>query len=171
MNIQKLILSAIRALPGSLVGKMAGPPLEIDGYRLDPHMHLASKSADLGTGDGDLEALRTGVAAGLALTNGPPRRSVKWHDTEFAGPGGALTMRVYKPARQMTNSRQFCFSIRAVWLFLISTPATHFARNWLKFAARKLSRWITVCAPNMRFRHRLMMPWPCGTMFSKMLEA
>ena len=56
MNIQKLILSAIRALPGSLVGKMAGPPLEIDGYRLDPHMHLASKSADLGTGDGDLEA-------------------------------------------------------------------------------------------------------------------
>ena len=89
MNVQKLILSAIRALPGSLVGKMAGPPLEIDGYRLDPHMHLASKSADLGTGDGDLEALRTGVAAGLALTNGPPRRSVKWHDTEFAGPGGA----------------------------------------------------------------------------------
>ena len=45
MNIQKLILSAIRALPGWLVGKMAGPPLEIDGYRLDPHMHLASKSA------------------------------------------------------------------------------------------------------------------------------
>ena len=98
MNIQKLILSAIRALPGSLVGKIAGPPLEIDGYRLDPHMHLASKSADLGTGDGDLEALRSGVATGLALTNGPPRRSVKWHDTEFAGPGGALTMRVYKPA-------------------------------------------------------------------------
>ena len=87
MNIQKLILSAIRALPGSLVGKMAGPPLEIDGYRLDPHMHLASKSAALGTGDGDLEAYRAGVAAALAMTNGPPRRSVKWHDIEFAGPG------------------------------------------------------------------------------------
>ena len=100
MNIQKLILSAIRALPGSLVGKMAGPPLEIDGYRLDPYMHLASKSADLGTGVGDLEAFRTGVAADLALTNGPPRRSVKWHDSEFEGPEGALTMRVYKPPKQ-----------------------------------------------------------------------
>ena len=48
MNIQKLILSAIRALPASLVGKMAGPPLEIDGYRLDAHIHLASKSAGTG---------------------------------------------------------------------------------------------------------------------------
>ena len=99
MNIQKLILSAIRALPASLVGKMAGPPLEIDGYRLDAHIHLAAKSADLGTGDGDIDALRAGAAAALAMTNGPPRRSVKWHDTEFAGPGGALTMRHYKPAQ------------------------------------------------------------------------
>lgn len=99
MNIQKLILSAIRALPGSLVGKMAGPPLEIDGYRLDPHMHLASKSADLSAGDGGIEAYRAGAAAALAMTNGPPRRSVKWLDIEFAGPGGALTMRHYKPAQ------------------------------------------------------------------------
>ena len=66
-------------------------------------MHLASKSADLGTGDGDLEALRTG-GAGLDVTNGPPRRSVKWHDTEFDGPEGALTMRVYKPAK--ANDKQ-----------------------------------------------------------------
>ena len=99
MNIQKLILSAIRALPASLVGKMAGPPVEIDGYRLDAHIHLASKSADLRAGDGDIEAYRAGAAAALAMTNGPPRRSVKWHDTEFAGPGGALTMRHYKPAQ------------------------------------------------------------------------
>ena len=71
MNIQKLILSAIRALPGWLVGKMAGPPLEIDGYRLDPHMHLASKSADLGAGDGDIEAYRAGAAAGAGNDQWP----------------------------------------------------------------------------------------------------
>ena len=99
MNIQKLILSAIRALPASLVGKMAGPPVEIDGYRMDAHIHLASKSADLSAGDGDIEAYRAGAAAALAMTNGPPRRSVKWHDTEFAGPGGPLTMRHYKQAQ------------------------------------------------------------------------
>lgn len=98
MNIQKLILSLIRALPASLVGKMAGPPLEIDGYRLDPYLHLASKGADLTPGD-DLAAFRAGSAAALALTNGAPRRSVKWHDTQFEGPGGTLTMRHYKPAR------------------------------------------------------------------------
>ncbi len=99
MNIQKLILSVIRALPASLVGKMAGPPVEIDGYRMDAHIHLASKSADLSAGDGGIEAYRAGAAAALAMTNGPPRRSVKWHDIEFAGPGGALTMRHYIPAQ------------------------------------------------------------------------
>ena len=99
MNIQKLILAVIRALPASLVGKMAGPPVQIDGYSMDAHIHLASKSADLSAGDGGIEAYRAGAAAALAMTNGPPRRSVKWHDIEFAGPGGALTMRHYKPAQ------------------------------------------------------------------------
>ena len=109
MNIQKLILTAIKMLPPSLVSKMAGPPVEVDGYRLDPYLHLLSKSAKLGGDDIDLNELRETSSAALAMTNSKPRGSVKWHDTRFEGPGGTLKMRHYKPAKTAGNDPAILF--------------------------------------------------------------
>ena len=45
MNVQNLILSALRRAPRRLVRHMAGPPIEVDGFAMDSNIQMANLAA------------------------------------------------------------------------------------------------------------------------------
>jgi len=98
MNAQRLALSLIKRLPDPVVQRLAGRPLEIDGYRLDPHLQLLSQAAAKKEPPfNDLQKYRAVTKQAFRLLNAPRRPHVQVTDRSFDGPGGQLPIRAYEP--------------------------------------------------------------------------
>ena len=109
MGIQNLILGALRRAPHSLIAKMAGQPIEVDGHVMDANIqilaNMAAKQAANGppppTDLSDKEALsafRDGANAfdPIAL---PRRRGVSVEDVVLPLATGELRARIYAPKK------------------------------------------------------------------------
>ena len=46
MSVQNLVISALRMMPRGLVRKMAGDPITVDGYVMDPTIQILSNLRD-----------------------------------------------------------------------------------------------------------------------------
>ena len=101
MNLQLLILDALRAMPHWLLTWIAGRPQEIDGNRLDMNMQLlaklsarGSKASDKSPGVDDLRR----TAAEFNELNLPALAGVSTLDTIVELLGNSLKARIYRPA-------------------------------------------------------------------------
>lgn len=87
------------ALPSPVIGKLAGPPVVIDGKTLDAEMQLLLRLQTLNGPAAEtlpLKAARASIVAGSTLVGGRlPIGSVT--EQRIDGPGGPLTLRFYTP--------------------------------------------------------------------------
>lgn len=98
MNVQRLTLSLMKRLPGPIVQRLAGRPLEIDGYRLDPQLQLLSRAAAKREPPfDDLPKYRAVTKKAFELLKGTPRAQVRKTDLAFDGPASRLPIRLYEP--------------------------------------------------------------------------
>ncbi len=98
MNSTQLILSVIKRLPSPMMRLLAGKPLEIDGYRLNPNMQWLGNLANRRKQPiSDLNKYRKVVSGLLKMLNGPRRPNVSVEDNSFTGPDGPLPIRTYQP--------------------------------------------------------------------------
>ena len=98
MNIQRLIVGAMRLLPPALIRRMAGDPWVIDGFTLDPHIHVvANMAARQATDAPSLETRRAEARAAFEMLNAPRRAGVHVIDTDVPGPAGRMPIRQYQP--------------------------------------------------------------------------
>lgn len=107
MGIQNLILGALRRAPHSLIAKMAGPPMTVDGHVMDPNIQILANMAAKQAAKGPppptamdtpeaLAAFRDGANAfdPIAL---PRRRGVSIDDVVLPLATGELKARIYAP--------------------------------------------------------------------------
>ena len=103
MNVQNLILSALRRAPRRLVRHMAGPPIEVDGFVMDSNIqilaNLAAKRA--AAQNHETPSLAQIREAGNAFDAIAPkrRRRVKIRDVELPLATATLKARIYEPKR------------------------------------------------------------------------
>lgn len=91
---------ALGALPDATTDRIAGPPLEIDGYQLDARLQLALKAASRDSSITEMTPTnaRASARAGFALSNGPRVEGVSVTPTIIDDPSnGDLNARVYTP--------------------------------------------------------------------------
>ena len=99
MSFQNLILNVLRNTPKSILRKIAGPPLVIDGAQLDVNVQILINLAAKGgpvqrTTPADYRQMASAFDA-LALPDLP---GVVTEDFEFQSPAGALQVRSHTPA-------------------------------------------------------------------------
>lgn len=117
MNIQKFILTMVKYLPGPLVRLMAGKPLEIDGNRLDTHLHLLAKMAPTPDADNppSVEELRAEIHETFLALNAPRRANVAVRDAIIDGGAGTkgeivrMPIRVYEPYECLPHAPAILF--------------------------------------------------------------
>jgi acetyl esterase/lipase len=97
--VERLLAALLPLLPAALVARLAGPPIEIRGRRLDPHLTLAMKGAARRTPLHRMSAAEARVAtsAALALSLPRPRRMAEVDHRAVAGAAGPLRARLYRP--------------------------------------------------------------------------
>lgn len=91
---------ALGVLPDNATGRLAGAPLEIDGYVLDPRIQLALKAASRDQSISDMTPVdaRTATRSAFALSNAPRVPGVTVSPTIINDPSnGDLNARVYTP--------------------------------------------------------------------------
>ena len=100
MNLQLIILDALRSMPHCLLKWAAGRPLEIDGNRLDMNMHVLAKLSARGSnapyGTPSVEDIRR-TAAEFNELNLPIVAGVSVKDTTIELLGNSLKTRIYRP--------------------------------------------------------------------------
>ena len=98
MSSAQFVLGLIKRMPSPVVRMLAGKPLQIDGYTLNPNMqwlaNLANRRKQPIT---DLNKYRKVVSDMFKMLNGPRRASVDVTDTRFTGPASELPIRIYRP--------------------------------------------------------------------------
>ncbi len=102
MTVQKFMLGVFKHLPPFIVRRMAGAPFEIDGNVLDANIQLVANQAANAETPTELAAMRAGIHESFKVLNGARRKNVAVRDSQFDGPAGALTMRLYEPVGAAT---------------------------------------------------------------------
>lgn len=104
MSVQNLILSALRMMPRGLVQKMAGPPISVDGYEMDPNIQILAnlsaknmaRMADAASAAPTMADIRKAGNAFDAIAL-PRCRGVKISDVELPLKTATLKARIYEP--------------------------------------------------------------------------
>ena len=103
MSVQNFILSALRRAPRGLVQKMAGPPIEVDGFAMDANIQILANLAAKRAAEQDDEApsLAQIREAGNGFDALAPRRrrNVNIRDVELPLATATLKARIYEPKR------------------------------------------------------------------------
>lgn len=102
-RIQSLVVRGLVALPHSLLRRLLGPPVVVDGQELDVEVQLALKLLAL-AGEPELEALdadqaRQRVAKDARTFAGPKIELEQVRELQLSGPDGAMPARLYVPYR------------------------------------------------------------------------
>jgi len=101
MNLQLLILDALRAMPHWLLTWVAGTPLKIDGNRLDMNMHvvakLSARRSNASDGPPRVDDVRR-AAAEFNELNLSTMAGVSIEDTTIELLGNSLKARIYRSA-------------------------------------------------------------------------
>jgi len=106
VSVQNLIISALRMMPRGLVRKMAGDPITVDGYVMDPNIQVLSNLRDKNAAGATMpETMAEIRAAGNAFDAiaMPRRRGVKISDVELPLKAATLKARIYEP-RHASNT-------------------------------------------------------------------
>ena len=94
------VTAATLSLPPSVLSRMFGGPLVVDGQPLQPAVRallsIGGRLGLLGTDDSDIERQRRVIRRGAALVM-PRTRGVTVTDTTFPGAVGDLAARTYRP--------------------------------------------------------------------------
>jgi acetyl esterase/lipase len=101
LNPRKIALKTVMSLPSPLLRAMSGGHVVWRGGRtLDPRLQYLAGAARRGPAFAGLtpEEMRLQNRAGLALTAGSMPHGVSAETLHIDGPGGALPLRVYRPA-------------------------------------------------------------------------
>ena len=100
MNLQLLMIDALRILPHAILKRIVGSPLVIDGNALDMNMHvlakLSGRRVTQGSSGPSVDQLRA-VAASFGELNLPAAKGISVEDTSLTLLGNDLTARVYRP--------------------------------------------------------------------------
>ena len=95
------VLSGLLRLPRPLLSGFAGPPIEMDGQRLDLHaqafLRVLELSRQPGLETGGAVVSRAYVDSRSPDMSGKPRQLARVEDRTIPGPGGAIPIRVYAP--------------------------------------------------------------------------
>ena len=98
MSAAQRVLGMIKRMPAPVVRMLAGKPLEIDGFRLDPNMQwLGNLAARRKQPITDLKKYRKIVSSMFKMLNGPRRPDVNVEDQSFLAPACELLIRIYEP--------------------------------------------------------------------------
>lgn len=110
MSLQNLLLNLLRHAPRSLLRKLAGPPLVIDGNELDVNVQIVANLAAKNPGPKPTtleEYRRMGQSFDPAAL--PLVSTVAVADFEFSGPAGPLKVRSYTPSGVAENAPGILF--------------------------------------------------------------
>ncbi|MBL6642371.1 MAG: alpha/beta hydrolase [PS1 clade bacterium] len=112
MSVQNLIISALRMMPRGLIQKMAGDPITVDGYVMDPNIQILSnlrdKNAAGATMPENMAEIRAAGNAFDAIAM-PRRRGVKISDVELPLKTATLKARIYEPRRASNTDPAILF--------------------------------------------------------------
>jgi acetyl esterase len=112
-DLQRLIAKAMLSLPDPILRAMSGGgAVELGGRVLDPRFQFMAHASRNAPPLANFEpaVARAGSAATLAAVAGRPEPGVASEDLTIDGPGGALTLRAYRPAIQDASAPVMVFA-------------------------------------------------------------
>ena len=98
-RIARAAVRTTSRLPGRVLRRMAGEPIEIDGNTLDLQMQVVANAAGRQQSDAELtlEEMRAAFGELARVAQHDPVESVSTHDRTIPGPAGDLPVRIYHP--------------------------------------------------------------------------
>ncbi len=108
MSAQKFILSALKAMPAPILRLLAGKPLEIDGFSLDPNIQILANMAPAAK-EQSLDELRSSVRETFKVLNAPGRANIRSADKVYDAKAGPLKVREYEPVGLGANAPAILF--------------------------------------------------------------